>query len=471
MADLAALSRAERERRRLEPNAWYDTPAAPSIDTGSESVRGLVGLPNLNAQPGDPDFDWERYDAWKALQDDPVAQAKPLVAKHGREQRRGDIAQAAEQGEAFERGDIPSEGLTGGMVGRELLRSFTSPTALALAGGAAAAPFTAGASLPTAAALLGGGTAAGHLAGDIAQGLQGSPEVSESLPEALKAASLSGLLAGGGAGVLGGAAKGANYLRNLRGGGGAALDVAADLAPGSIGRVARLLRRSGGGSGGRSTATAEKTVVADDMPLPARISPWRSAQEVPYRAGGSVGDIAPIHPAPGEREGRVFRQLSREGAFRGDRTTGAPPDSPLADVESRLNARYAGIEPEPLPFTFEGSSTGRPGELPPPGLSVGSAFRQLHPSQAVPTSRSLAGLRPAAPDVEIPADFTFEAIPTEIGGTRPPPALIPEIVGEELALPQSWQQFTENPVTQDIRRILEDLMKRPTRGLTNPTGQ
>lgn len=38
-------------------------------------------------------------------------------------------------------------------------------------------------------------------------------------------------------------------------------------------------------------------------------------------------------------------------------------------------------------------------------------------------------------------------------------------------LPAAWQPFTENPVTQDLIRVLEGLRRRQTPGLTNPTGR
>lgn len=76
------------------------------------------------------------------------------------------------------------------------------------------------------------------------------------------------------------------------------------------------------------------------------------------------------------------------------------------------------------------------------------------------TYEGQAGLNPPGPSVEL-------------YNRSSPDVRIPEIVapGEGTALPASWQPFTENPVTQGLRQVLEELRQRATPGLTNPTGR
>ena len=491
MADLAALSRAERARRLSEgrPENPFERPSqedvygpaeAASVDPLASMLR--PGTFNPASQPGDPDFNWERYDEWKATQPRALEEAKPLAEQYRREDEE---KVRAEQEAKFASGEL---GQAPGVL-REVLAEAT-PGKLALLAGLLSGTVTGGLGTLATAGVLGAGTAGGSLAGDIAQRLakEGGVEratPSDSFGEALTSAGEAGGLAAGGTALLGGAGQALGALRNLGGKGGAALDLAGEAIPGNVGRAIRFARRA---TTGRRAPTTGRAGVAEEgamggfaqQPKSVSINRPRAPYKGPATADEGywpVRETAWTRPTPytgpkGHLAGSKAPSLESvlDEALQRART----PETP-----SRI---FGPPEQTITPAGREGTfiSSGRPAtgraptpstnpfidELPPPSPDAWSAVRQMKARETIPEEIELA-IPEADPLSRLDV---LRARQTERYG-RPFRSESPTAPEPSLELPKSWQPFTENPVTQDLIAILNSLRRGPTPGLTNPTGR
>lgn len=260
------------------PHSKFVGPEVPADFVPPKQV-----VANPNAQPGDPDFNWDNYWQWKNTRPDEFGQAKMLAEKFNQEDRATDrkFHQEANkmQAEKFASGEIESgdRSLPRSIAEfeKESYKRALEPGPLAMIGATLAPELLPVSGLLGTAAAIGGGAAAGDFTGNLTSGSQ-----TGSLTGDLEHAGETGVATGLSALLTGGAAKAGKSL------GGKTLDVASHVpVVGKYARAAKTAMNLGKilGIGSEEAAATAPAGVETSQDLAARMAPRRSVStEIPY---------------------------------------------------------------------------------------------------------------------------------------------------------------------------------------------